>query len=101
MTTKDDQPQRTMVSKIIGLFIEPQCTQRMDVLWAEFGLPPNYSPPFADSSRVRPSTYYVVQLPVITKASPPVIQTIAQGPFDDPCYAYHDVGAQNDDQYEN
>lgn len=64
-----------------------------------FGLPPNYSPLFIDSSRIGLSTEHVVQLTSITEMPPPpVVHTIARGPFNDPRYIYHDTGSHNYDQ---
>ena len=67
LTTKEDQPQCIVISEIYGLSVELQPTQRLSVSWPEFGLPPNYSPPFMNTTGVRPPTQQVVQILVVTE----------------------------------
>lgn len=90
-----------LIFEITGPSSEPHILPRIKTTWPEFGLPPNYSSPFTDASGVGSSTQHVVQLPIIPEMKPPlVIHTMALRPFNDPRYAYHDVGSHNDDSEE-
>ncbi|KAI5412656.1 hypothetical protein KIW84_057342 [Lathyrus oleraceus] len=56
LTNREDPPQRTVISKTTGPSLEPQPPPRVNTTWPEFGLPPHYSPSFADSFEVGLST---------------------------------------------
>lgn len=54
LATKKDAPQSTMISKITGPSFEPQHPLRVNTMWLEFGLTPNYTTPFIDALGVEP-----------------------------------------------
>lgn len=100
LTVKESQPHQKVIFQIAGLTIEPHPTQIMNISWKEYNFPPSYNLPIANAYGVRSFTQRVVRTPMTTEVQPSVVHTFAQGPFDDPHFAYQDVGSQNDDEDE-
>lgn len=76
LKAKMDPPQVTVISEIFGPTFEPQPTRIVSSMWPPYGLPPNYSPPFKETSGVVQSTQHVLHLPLFTEALP-IIHTTA------------------------
>lgn len=65
-------------------------------MWPPYGLPPNYSPPFKETSGVVQSTQHVLHLPLFTEAHSVihttayhVVHPMVQPYFEDPHHVYH------------
>lgn len=91
---KERQPQCNVISEVVDFSIEPQHIRGVSVPCPSYDLPPNYIISFMNASGVGPSTQHIIQIMVTTEA-PPLVHTFAQGPFDDPCFAYRASGPQD------
>lgn len=56
LTSKEDQPHRIVISQINGFTAEPQLVPRVNAIWLEFGLPPNYSTSYENALGIASST---------------------------------------------
>lgn len=101
LTTKKEPLMHIVMSEVACISFEPSRPPKFNTTWPEFSLPPNYSPPLNEASVIGLSTQHVVQLPAVPEMQPPhVVHGMAPRPVDDHCYAYYDVGSNNDDQKE-
>lgn len=95
LTTKEAPPQLTLISEITSVTLDPQPSRGVNVTCTEFGLPPNYSPPFEKTPGVDHSTQQVMPMPLVPEIQP-IVHIVAQAQFNDPRLVYHVVESLDD-----
>lgn len=65
LSNREEPHMHIVIFKVTCISFEPQHPPRVKTSWPEFGLPPNYSQPFAEALGVGTSTQHVVQLQAV------------------------------------
>ncbi|XP_058784564.1 uncharacterized protein LOC131659375 [Vicia villosa] len=100
LIARDAEPQRTVVAEVSEAVEDPIPVQRPPSTWPEFGLPPGYTPPFANTLGVGLSAQQIAPIPVVAEQSP-IVHTTVQPTFNNPPFVYHVDDSERGDQEHN
>ncbi|XP_058740205.1 uncharacterized protein LOC131612429 [Vicia villosa] len=105
LIARGEPPQKTVIVEVPSADVDPQPTQQPPSTWPEFGLPPDFTPPYEKTPGIgqlsRPvmgqTSNPVIRAPIMTE-SQPIVHTVAQHAYENPLFEYQAANSQNGSQ---